>query len=161
MVKESSWLYYLDHKYICLTCLTTLLQRYSHQGLPEVYWGPFQVLQGFTNYNLLQLAAALASAALAWYSANLNSSLRSAESYVLRRDCETSQLWNFKLWKCFQLNFDRISKFDQVEGKESDRKRCSPVFQLWPEVPDKTLDWPSSAVSQSADGVALNLQEIW
>merc|ERR1719323_791349 len=32
-----------------------------------------------------------------------------------------------------------------------------PVFQLWPEVPDKTLDWPSSAVSQSADGVALNL----
>merc|ERR1719208_1489 len=31
-----------------------------------------------------------------------------------------------------------------------------PVFQLWPEVPDKTLDWPSSAVSQSADGVALN-----
>merc|ERR1712209_348918 len=29
-----------------------------------------------------------------------------------------------------------------------------PVFQLWPEVPDKTLDWPSSAVSQSADGVA-------
>merc|ERR1719447_1303696 len=27
-----------------------------------------------------------------------------------------------------------------------------PVFQLWPEVPDKTLDWPSSAVSQSADG---------
>merc|ERR1719208_403082 len=32
-----------------------------------------------------------------------------------------------------------------------------PVFQLWPEVPDKTLDWPSSAVSQSADSVALNL----
>merc|ERR1719351_725281 len=32
-----------------------------------------------------------------------------------------------------------------------------PVFQLWPEVPDKTLNWPSSAVSQSADGVALNL----
>merc|ERR1719270_738588 len=32
-----------------------------------------------------------------------------------------------------------------------------PVFQLWPEVPDETLDWPSSAVSQSADGVALNL----
>merc|ERR1719474_661880 len=32
-----------------------------------------------------------------------------------------------------------------------------PVFQLWPEVPDKTLGWPSSAVSQSADGVALNL----
>merc|ERR1712111_163980 len=32
-----------------------------------------------------------------------------------------------------------------------------PVFQLWPEVPDKTLYWPSSAVSQSADGVALNL----
>merc|ERR1719462_357237 len=32
-----------------------------------------------------------------------------------------------------------------------------PVFQLWPEVPDKTLDWPSSAVSQSTDGVALNL----
>merc|ERR1719150_556378 len=32
-----------------------------------------------------------------------------------------------------------------------------PVFQLWPEVPDKTLDWPGSAVSQSADGVALNL----
>merc|ERR1711944_246863 len=32
-----------------------------------------------------------------------------------------------------------------------------PVFQLWPEVPDKTLDWPSSAVSQSAAGVALNL----
>merc|ERR1719461_1486274 len=32
-----------------------------------------------------------------------------------------------------------------------------PVFQLWPKVPDKTLDWPSSAVSQSADGVALNL----
>merc|ERR1719461_2160648 len=32
-----------------------------------------------------------------------------------------------------------------------------PVFKLWPEVPDKTLDWPSSAVSQSADGVALNL----
>merc|ERR1712012_238234 len=31
-----------------------------------------------------------------------------------------------------------------------------PVFQLWPEVPDETLDWPSSAVSQSADGVALN-----
>merc|ERR1719356_464764 len=26
-----------------------------------------------------------------------------------------------------------------------------PVFQLWPEVPDKTLYWPSSAVSQSAD----------
>merc|ERR1712177_20411 len=34
-----------------------------------------------------------------------------------------------------------------------------PVFQLWPEVPDKTLYWPSSAVSQSADGVALNL--LW
>merc|ERR1719210_2535250 len=32
-----------------------------------------------------------------------------------------------------------------------------PVFQLWPEVTDKTLNWPSSAVSQSADGVALNL----
>merc|ERR1712004_683497 len=32
-----------------------------------------------------------------------------------------------------------------------------PVFQLWSEVPDKTLDWPGSAVSQSADGVALNL----
>merc|ERR1719167_1538908 len=32
-----------------------------------------------------------------------------------------------------------------------------PVFQLWPEVPDETLDWPSSAVNQSADGVALNL----
>merc|ERR1719204_2939989 len=32
-----------------------------------------------------------------------------------------------------------------------------PDFQLWPEVPDETLDWPSSAVSQSADGVALNL----
>merc|ERR1711872_376602 len=32
-----------------------------------------------------------------------------------------------------------------------------PIFQLWPEVPDKTLDWPSSAVSQSADSVALNL----
>merc|ERR1719204_2699584 len=32
-----------------------------------------------------------------------------------------------------------------------------PVFKLWPEVPDKTLDWPSSAVGQSADGVALNL----
>merc|ERR1719234_227028 len=32
-----------------------------------------------------------------------------------------------------------------------------PVFQLWPEVPDKTLNWPGSAVSQSADGVALNL----
>merc|ERR1712012_366173 len=32
-----------------------------------------------------------------------------------------------------------------------------PVFQLGPEVPDKTLYWPSSAVSQSADGVALNL----
>merc|ERR1719270_52753 len=32
-----------------------------------------------------------------------------------------------------------------------------PVSKLWPEVPDKTLDWPSSAVSQSADGVALNL----
>merc|ERR1719357_659186 len=32
-----------------------------------------------------------------------------------------------------------------------------PVFQFWPEVPDKTLDWPSSAVSQSADSVALNL----
>merc|ERR1712013_372431 len=23
-----------------------------------------------------------------------------------------------------------------------------PVFQLWPEVPDKTLNWPSSAVSE-------------
>merc|ERR1719173_296662 len=32
-----------------------------------------------------------------------------------------------------------------------------PVFQLWPEVPNKTLNWPGSAVSQSADGVALNL----
>merc|ERR1719430_904836 len=32
-----------------------------------------------------------------------------------------------------------------------------PVFQLWSEVPDKTLNWPGSAVSQSADGVALNL----
>ena len=111
MVKESSWLYYLDHKYICLTCLTTLLQRYSHQGLPEVYWGPFQVLQGFTNYNLLQLAAALASAALAWYSANLYSSLRSAESYDL---CTVERLWNESLVKLqvmkmlsteFQQNF--------------------------------------------------------
>ena len=158
MVKESSWLYYLDHKYICLTCLTTLIQQYSHQGLPEVFWGPFQILQGFTNYYLLQLAAALASAALAWYSANLNSSLRSAESYVLRRGCETSELWNFKLWNAF--NWEKF-KFDQVEGKVNGRKRCSPVFQLWPEVPDKTLDWPGSAVSQSADGVALNLKENW
>ena len=33
-----------------------------------------------------------------------------------------------------------------------------PVLQLWPEVPDKTLNWPGSAVSQSADGVALNLE---
>merc|ERR1719400_1763539 len=32
-----------------------------------------------------------------------------------------------------------------------------PFFQLRPEVPDKTLNWPGSAVSQSADGVALNL----
>merc|ERR1719209_143157 len=32
-----------------------------------------------------------------------------------------------------------------------------PVFQLWPEMPDETLNWPGSAVSQSADGVALNL----
>ena len=36
----------------------------------------------------------------------------------------------------------------------------SPVFQLWPEVPDKTLNWPGSAVSQSADGVALNLHIV-
>ena len=66
-----------------------------------------------------------------------------------------------QVMKMLQLNFNRISKFDQVEGKVSDRNRSSPVFQLWPEVPDKTLDWPSSAVSQSADGVALNLQEKW
>ena len=33
-----------------------------------------------------------------------------------------------------------------------------PVLQLWPEVPDKTLNWPGSAVSQSTDGVALNLE---
>ena len=32
-----------------------------------------------------------------------------------------------------------------------------PVFQLWPEVPDKSLDWPGSAISKSTDGVALNL----
>ena len=37
----------------------------------------------------------------------------------------------------------------------------SPVFQLWPEVPDKTLNWPGSAVSQSADGVALNLDSVF
>ena len=109
MVKESSWLYYLDHKYICLTCLTTLIQRYSHQWLPEVYWGPFQVLQGFTNYNLLQLAAALASAALAWYSANLYSSLRSAESYDL---CTVERLWNESLVK-FQVMKMLSTEFQQ------------------------------------------------
>merc|ERR1719324_1074353 len=34
---------------------------------------------------------------------------------------------------------------------------CKSVLQLWPEVPDQSLDWPGSSISQSTDGVALDL----
>ena len=94
--------------------------------------GSFSKVFGFTKV-ITQLAAALASAALAWYSANL--------------EIRQLKLWNSVTHKMYGL------------WNSNSRVGANlPVFQLWPEVPDKTLNWPGSAVSQSTDGVALNLE---
>merc|ERR1719273_2260087 len=103
MVKESSWLYYLDFKYMyMLDMFNNTDSAIFTSGITRGVLGSFPSFSGF--HKLLF--------------ASVGSSLSFGSSCMI------------------------FSK---------------PVFQLWPEVPDKTLDWPSSAVSQSADGVALNL----
>ena len=118
------------------------------------HWVHFKSLQVFTKQDLPQLAAALASAALAWYSANLASWLISAECYDMMK------LWNGRVMKIWLLVLMYWGEHFAVLMILIYWVEYSPVFQLWPEMPDKTLNWPGSAVSQSADGVALNLHIV-